>query len=324
MRHSILGRTGLSIGRMGLGGLWLTADQADADSVVRRAMESGVDYVDTAPSYGDSERVIGTALAGVDRPVVISTKLGGRPSPFDPRSVGKLIESARTSLRLLGRDRIDILMIHEPDRAEQYDWWTDATYDGPVWEAIEILRQEGVVGFVGIGGTTTTELARLCESGRFDVVLTAFNFSLLWREAAIEVIPAARAAGMGVVSGSPLQGGALAVRRDAALNGGAPGLNKPRREQMLALYRLCDESGIDLASMAMRFALHASEVDVVLTGVRTAGELDFNLRALDAGPLPSDVSSALDEIAARVPFRPTLEPFSLPFDDKPVRQREFA
>ena len=177
MRHSILGRTGLSIGRMGLGGLWLTADQADADSVVRRAMESGVDYVDTAPSYGDSERVIGTALAGVDRPVVISTKLGGRPSPFDPRSVGKLIESARTSLRLLGRDRIDILMIHEPDRAEQYDWWTDATYDGPVWEAIEILRQEGVVGFVGIGGTTTTELARLCESGRFDVVLTAFNFS---------------------------------------------------------------------------------------------------------------------------------------------------
>jgi aryl-alcohol dehydrogenase-like predicted oxidoreductase len=321
MKRVVLGRSGLEVSRVGLGGLWLQDDdQAAVDDVVAGAVAAGIDYIDTAPAYGASEAVLGRAIGSLSEAIVISTKLGGRPAPFDPRSASALIESVRTSCALLGRDRIDILMIHEPDRALQYDWWTDPlTYDGPVWDAIGALRAEGTIGAVGIGGTTVTELARLCASGRFDVVLTAFNHSLLWREAVHELIPAARAQGMGVIAGSPLQGGALALRRDELLRDGAPWLNAPRRAQLLALGELCDQTGIDLPTMAMRWAFASPEIDVVLTGVRNQRELQANLAALEAGPLPGEVITALDEIAGRVPFRPTLEPFILPFGDEPTR-----
>jgi aryl-alcohol dehydrogenase-like predicted oxidoreductase len=322
VKRVLLGRTGLEVSRLGLGGLWLQDDdQPTVNRVVAAAVAAGINYVDTAPGYGASEAVLGYALARTDDVVVVSTKLGGRPEPFNPQSASALIDSVRTSCELLGRDRIDMLMIHEPDRTGQYNWWTDPlAYDGPVWEAIAALRTEGTVGAVGIGGTTVTELARLCASGRFDVVLTAFNHSLLWREASRDLIPVARAHGMGIIAGSPLQGGALAVRRDDALRHGAPWLNAPRRAQLLALGDLCDESGIDLPSMAMRWMLASTEVDVVLTGVKNERELAANLAALHAGALPDDVSAAVDDLAARIPFRPTLEPFILPFDDRPVPQ----
>lgn len=314
----MLGRTDLRVSRLGLGGLWLTeGHQDDASAVVQLAVSRGVNYLDTAPGYGDSERVLGRALAAIGAPLVVSTKLGGRPLPFDPRSVPGLVASVHESLHHLGRSRIDLLLIHEPDRTRQYDWWSDPLrYDGPVWDAIDELRATGLVGAVGVGGTTVTELARLCASGRFDVVLTAFNFSLLWREAQTEIFPVAREQRMGIICGSPLQGGALAARHDAQLREGAPWLSRRRREQMLALGRLCDDSGIGIAEMAMRFVYHSPHVDTVLTGVRAPAELARNLAAIDAGPLPADVLDALDELHARLPCRPTLEYFVLPFGDE--------
>ena len=74
---------------------------------------------------------------------------------------------------------------------------------------LDELKKSGTIRFTGLGGTTAYEMAHIIRTGRFDVVLTAFNYSLLWREAAIEVIPAAKAQGMGIILGSPLQQGAL-------------------------------------------------------------------------------------------------------------------
>ncbi|NIR02813.1 MAG: aldo/keto reductase, partial [Gemmatimonadales bacterium] len=91
------------------------------------------------------------------------------------------------------RDAIDILMIHEADRPGQFDWWTD--FDraiGPVAELMSELKEEGLIRFTGIGGTTVYELARLAASGAFDIVLTTFNYSLLWQEARTGVVPAAK------------------------------------------------------------------------------------------------------------------------------------
>ena len=320
MKRVLLGRTGLEVSRLGLGVSGFrttTSRRSTARGSGRRRRHQLCRHGAGIRRQRSRSRMPSPARMMV----VVSTKLGGRPEPFDPQSASALIDSVRTSCELLGRDRIDMLMIHEPDRTGQYNWWTDPlAYDGPVWEAIAALRTEGTVGAVGIGGTTVTELARLCASGRFDVVLTAFNHSLLWREASRDLIPVARAHGMGIIAGSPLQGGALAVRRDDALRHGAPWLNAPRRAQLLALGDLCDESGIDLPSMAMRWMLGSTEVDVVLTGVKNERELAANLAALHAGALPDDVSAAVDDLAARIPFRPTLEPFILPFDDRPVPQ----
>ena len=317
MNTRTLGRTGLRVSELALGGLFVSSFGAPFEQgreATRRALELGVNYVDTAPGYGNSEEVLGRFLEGTTAPVILSTKLGGRPRPFLPQDKAGLRRSVEESLRLLKRDRIDILMIHEPDRPGEYDWWTDLdTFEGPVLELLDELKREGVIGHTGLGGTTAYELARLVRTGRFDVVLTAFNYSLLWREAEREILPAALEHGVGVVIGSPLQQGALARRYDDEIRHGARWLSPPRRAQYRALYDLLDEAGLSLPEAGLRFALSNPHVACVLMGARSAEEVEQNAAAVERGPLPPDLLARLDEIAARVPFRPFDEPAVLPF-----------
>jgi aryl-alcohol dehydrogenase-like predicted oxidoreductase len=125
MQKVILGKTGIEVSRVAFGGLFVASFSAqldDARAAVHRATELGINYFDTAPNYGNSEEVLGKTLVGVKQPVILSTKLGGRPTPFLPQDKACLRASVEESLRLLGRDCIDILMIHEPDRPGQYEW----------------------------------------------------------------------------------------------------------------------------------------------------------------------------------------------------------
>ncbi len=313
-----LGKTDLEVSRLSLGGLFVSSFGAAFEQgrqAVLKAVELGVNYIDTAPGYADSEQVLGRILADVDAPVILSTKLGGRPQPFDAKDKAALRQSVEESRRLLGRDVIDILMIHEPDRPGQYDWWTDlGAAEGPVWELLCELRDEGVIRYTGLGGTTAYTLARLIRTGKFDVVLTAFNYSLLWREAEIEALPAAVEQGMGIVAGSPLQQGALAGRQDAEVAGGAPWLSKPRREQFRALYALLDELDMPIVELALRFVISNPAIHCTLMGARSADEVAQNVDYVSRGPLDDSVLARLDEIAAMVPFRPFCEPFGLPWN----------
>ena len=207
MNYRTLGKTGLQVSELGMGGLFVSSFAAAREEgcrAVRRALELGINYVDTAPGYLDSEEVMGEALEGVEQPYVLSTKLGGRPQPFDAQDVDALRRSVEESLRLLRRDRIDILMIHEPDRPGQYDWFPDwERFHGPVVELLAELKAEGIIRYTGLGGTTAYTLPHILATGQYDVVLTAFNYSLLWREAEIAVLPEAVKQGMGIVIGSP-------------------------------------------------------------------------------------------------------------------------
>lgn len=313
-----LGKTGLSVSEVSLGGLFVSrfgaAYEAGRDAI-GRALSLGINYVDTAPTYGDSEEVIGRALAelGVS-PAILSTKLGGRPQPFLPQDRDCLLRSVEESLRLLGRDTIDLLMVHEPDRPGQYDWWTDKqNYYGPVLDVLDELKENGTIRFTGIGGTTAYEMIPIIETGRFDVVLTAFNYSLLWREAEIGVLPAAKAQGMGIIIGSPLQQGALARRFDDEVNTGARWLSPPRRAQYQALYALLDEIEIPLPELAIRFILSNPDISCTLVGARSANEVEAAVHASAKGPLSADLLARINTISAMVPFRPFAEPFGLPF-----------
>ena len=327
MEKVILGRTGLEVTKLSLGGLFLSelgGEFEESKRATLKALELGINYIDTAPAYYDSEKVLGKILQDWHGPLIISTKLGDRPQPFDPQSKEGLIQSVEMSLENLHRDHIDMLMIHEPDRVKQFNWWTDElNYEGPVLEAIDYMKKAGMIRFSGLGGTTAHELARVCDSGKFDVVLTAYNYSLLWREAQYEIFAAAKRHNMGIICGSPLQQGALAVRHDDEINHGAPWISEPRREQFKALYRLLDETGMGIVEMAIRFVISNPDVHCVLTGSSNEEQFMENYNAVEKGPLPADLLTELDKIYAMVPFRPSLEYFTLPFDNNCKGQMKF-
>ena len=258
MKFRRFGKTGLKVSELALGGGMFTShDPMDLDEtckIAKRALELGINYIDTAPAYGHSEEVLGKALSAVDRPCILSTKLGGKPKPFDPQDRAALRRSFEESLRLLNRERIDILFLHEPDRPRQYDWFPDwDNFHGPVNELLQELKDEKLIGFTGLAGTTAYEMASIIEKSDYDVVLTAFNYSLLWQEALISVIPAARKKDMGIVVGSPLQHGALAQCYIEEIERGARWIAAPRREQYRRLYALVKDLDIPLPELGLRF-----------------------------------------------------------------------
>ncbi len=315
MNSVVLGRTGLQVSQLAFGGLFVASFATDLEKArraVKDAVALGVNYIDTAPGYGNSEEVLGQALAEVKQPVIISTKLGGRPQPFKPQDKDCLMQSVDESLRLLGRGHIDILMIHEPDRPGQYDWWTNwQEINGPVLELMEDLKKQGIIRHIGLGGTTVYEMAHVMDCGKFDVVLTAYNYSLLWREAADTIFPVAKKHNMGIIVGSPLQQGVFARKFAGAVSESTYWLSPARREQFRKLYALADESGISVPEMAMRFVISNPVVHCVLMGSKSTEEVHANAAAIDKGPLPQDLIHRLDEIAQSVPYRPCGEPLGL-------------
>jgi aryl-alcohol dehydrogenase-like predicted oxidoreductase len=317
MEYRLLGGTGLRVSVLSVGGTAFSSEarQEEAERVLARAAAAGITYIDTAPAYGSSERVVGRALESVGHGrFIISTKLGGRPSPFDPRDRDALRRSLEQSLEHLRRDCIDILFIHEPDHPGQHDWFPNwERFHGPVTELLEEARSEGLVRFTGLAGTTVYTMARIVAAGGYDVLLTAFNSSLLWQESFTHLIPAAVHKGMGVVLGSPLQHGALARCYTEEIERGAPWLSPPRRAQFARLYDLVRETGIPIAELALRYVLHRPGVSSVLTGMRNEDELRENLTAEGKGLLPRDITQRIAHIAAMVPFRPYEEPYKLPF-----------
>jgi len=318
MQRRVLGKTGLEVSALGFGGLFASALGPGFDAsrrAVFRAVDLGITYFDTAPAYADSEEVLGRILREVRTPLVLSTKLGGRPRPFDPQDVGQLSRSVEESLRLLDREVIDVLFVHEPDRPQQYAWWTDPeAVRGPVLDVMDGLKRRGLVRFTGLAGTTATEMAHCVRSGRFDALLTAFNYSALFREAEHEVLPAARERGLGVVLGSVLQQGSLGRRYDAVVRRRPMWLSKPRQEQLLAFYAFLDELGMPIAELALRFAPSCPGFGSILIGPKTAEQVEEAVAAVDRGPLPADVTARLDALAALVPFRPFEEPMILPLN----------
>jgi aryl-alcohol dehydrogenase-like predicted oxidoreductase len=293
-----LGRTGLTVSALSLGTVALGVDygiaapaafgrpeEADAVRLIQHALDRGITLIDTAPAYGESERIVGKA-AGRDRRAIIATKItvAPRPSHDAPRtSPLALRASLESSLRLLNRDALDIVQIHNATR--------DMIEDGAVTAALVDAKQRGLVRVIGASVYGEDAAMAVIAAGAYGVLQVALN--ALDQRMLTAVLPAAAAAGIGVIVRSAFLKGALTPKAQWLPEELAPLRDAATRARDL----LAGGSWDRLPEAAMRYCLSVPGVASVLTGARTIGELDEALAAEAAGALDAARLSAAAALA---------------------------
>ena len=296
MQYANLGRTNLRLSALGLGTVQLGMAYGWGQQppppdhrvigLIRRALELGINYIDTAAMYGRSESLVGRACAGLTCRPVIATKLSIR----DPDGAGLLTgqvlrqsveQSLRQSLQTLGVDVLDLVQLHS----------LDTRFATP--ELLDLLAQYRQRGWVRYWGVTTYGEEAPLDALDHPELICALQipYSALDRRMERKVIPRAQAQGTGIVLRSIFLQGVLSHRLDslpAALAGLSP-LAAP-------LLRLAQDAGMDLAELALRFAAFASGAHSAIFGTTSVSELKANIRAVEAGPLPPDLVAAVRAI----------------------------
>lgn len=294
MEQTVLGATGLLVSPLGLGtvelgmpyGIGKSAPPDDAACLrlLHRARDLGVRYFDTAPVYGRSEELLGRAFGGhASSHCVVATKVLLRDPEGRTLSGAALVthveESARRSLQRLGRDRLDVLQIHSVEEGAFVSH-----------ELLEVAARLSRVGVVGHWGVSTygrrAPLATLEQAQRFRVLQVAY--SVLDRTLEDEVIPRCRRQGIGLVVRSVFLQGVLSDRRHQLSDHLAP-----LRAAAGQVAAIAADLGRPLPEVALRFAHFESGAHVTLVGTADPAELEANLAAFEAGPLPSDAVAAL-------------------------------
>ena len=309
-----LGRTELHVSELSLGTFMLTGEfkvpRAEAERIFDCAISSGINYIDTAEMYGfgEAEELVGRALARhSDKSVHVSSKVGWLDRTI-ARNLGEaayqdeeaLLRAIKHSLWLLRRERLEIMMIHEPDSAL---WGLDRTTgEAPVMRVLEALREDGTIGAIGLGCWNCDVVADLIETGRVDVALVAGGYTLIGQAVRERVIPAAKRHDVGLVMGATFLQGRLAVkqreqmeemRRTDSYNWF---LTRATVTRILAAYDLSDECGLSLTEMGIRYILADPDIHTQIPGAQTAAQVEDNLRAAERGPLPADLTARIDEI----------------------------
>jgi D-threo-aldose 1-dehydrogenase len=306
-----IGTTGLHVTRLGLGGVALSGappatdpdhatSEDEATHLIHRSLELGLNYLDTAPMYGvgHSERRYGQALSRLPRETyVLSTRVGRVLDPMEPGSTemtwrfdfsrAGVIQSFESSLQRLGLERIDILLMHDPD-----DYYQQAlTQAFPV---LMELRAQGRVNAIGAGMNQWEMELQFAKEGMFDCFLLAGRYTLLDQTALPEFLPYCVAHRISVIAGGPYNSGILAVgpREGATFNyrAAAPEmLDKARR-----IYAVCEHYGVPLRAAALQFILAHPAIASVIPGARSVAEVEENVQ-LVAHPIPTALWAQLKQ-----------------------------
>ncbi len=308
-----LGRTGVSVSPLCLGAMMFGAigntDHDDSIRIIHRALDAGINFIDTADVYsqGESEEIVGKALKGRRDDVVLATKVHG-PMGDDPNHQGNsrrwIIQEVENSLRRLQTDRIDLYQIHRPrpeiDIDETLGALSDLVHQGKVMN----------IGCSTFQGSQIVE-AHWCSERRGHVHFKTEQppYSILVRGIESEVLPVCERYGMGVIPWSPLAGGYLSGRwrrggeqLSSKRIGILPKLfdpnlpeNQRKLEAVYALTDLADEAGLSLIELALAFVIRHPAVTAAIIGPRTMEHLESQLTAVDV-TLTDDVLDRIDEI----------------------------
>jgi NDP-hexose C3-ketoreductase / dTDP-4-oxo-2-deoxy-alpha-D-pentos-2-ene 2,3-reductase len=310
MDYTHLGRSGVSVSRLCLGTMNFGSftDAADAHQIMDRALEHGINFFDTANTYGRpraegvTEQIVGKWLAGGQGrrdQIVLATKVyGGKGEwPNDTHlSAVNIRRSCEDSLRHLGTDHIDLYQMHHVDRATPWE---------EIWEAMGVLRAQGKVIYVGSSNFAGWHIAQAQEAaarhGALGLVSEQSLYNLAVRAVELEVLPACQGYGLGVLPWSPLHGGMLAgILRKQSGSGRSGGGRAAEtlaglRAQVEAYEAFCASLGEDPAHVGLAWLLHQPAVTAPIVGPSGLGQLDGALRALTIR-LDEAALGRLDEI----------------------------
>jgi aryl-alcohol dehydrogenase-like predicted oxidoreductase len=316
MDYRSLGRTGIKVSPLCLGAMMFggrgNPDHDDSVRIIHRAIDAGINFIDTADVYsqGESEIIVGKALASVAREnIVLATKVHGGMGD-DPNQQGNsrrwIIAEVENSLRRLGVDYIDLYQIHRPDPSVEIE------------ETLGALTELQAAGKIRAFGSSTYPAYQIVQAqwaaqarglGRF--ITEQPPYSILVRSIEADVLPAAQEYGMGVLPWSPLAGGWLsgkygigkentsqrakgmfASRYDVNLPG-----NQRKLEIVTDLATLADKAGITLVELAVAFVINHPGVTSAIIGPRTMEQLETQLAVPDI-KLSDEVLDAIDALVA--------------------------
>jgi aryl-alcohol dehydrogenase-like predicted oxidoreductase len=314
MEYRTLGRTGVEVSPLCLGammfGAWGNTDHEASIKIIHRALDAGINFIDTADVYarGESEEIVGQALAGGRRDnVVLATKVHGRMGD-DPNEFGNsrrwIVREVENSLRRLGTDWIDLYQIHRPE------------LDTDIDETLGVLTDLIRAGKVRYIGSSTFPASQIVEAqwvaerrARERFVCEQPPYSILVRAVESDVLPTCLRHGMGVIPWSPLAGGWLsgryrsdqdlpasqrAERIPARFDMSLPG-NQRKLEAAEALAVLAEEAGVTLIELALAFVIRHPAVSAAIIGPRTMEHLESQLTAAEI-ELSDEVLDRIDEI----------------------------
>lgn len=302
MEYTQLGRTGLKVSRLVLGTMNFGphTDEPDSHAIMDAALDAGLNFFDTANVYGwgddkgRTETIIGNWFAkGGDRrdKVVLATKVygnmgGDRGTAWpnhDKLSAVNIRRAVDASLKRLQTDHIDVYQFHHIDRHTPFE---------EIWQALDVLVQQGKILYVGSSNFPGYKIAQANETaarhGRLGLVSEQCLYNLYERRAEMEIIPAAREYGLGVIPWSPLHGGLLGgvLRKEAAGGRSASGTaaevlaDPAARAKVQAYEDLLGKHGLEPGEVALAWLLSRPGVTGPIVGPRTAAQLDSAVRAV--------------------------------------------
>jgi aryl-alcohol dehydrogenase-like predicted oxidoreductase len=311
MQYAKLGRSGLKVSRLCLGTMNFGPETSEADSftLMDAALEQGINFFDTANVYGwkigegVTEQIVGGWFAkggGRREKVVIATKVYGEMGQWPNHSKLSALhirKACEDSLRRLNTDHIDLYQMHHVDRDTPWD---------EIWQAMEVLVQQGKVLYVGSSNFAGWHIAQANEAARsrhfLGLISEQSKYSLLTRHVEMEVLPACEHYGLGVIPWSPLASGVLAgsgrrgnaqqSRRDHEW---ATAARKGRESQLERYEALCRKLGDEPADVAIAWLLTRPAVTAPIIGPRTIEQLKGSLRALEIR-LSGETLRELDDI----------------------------
>lgn len=309
MQYVNLGRTGLKVSRLCLGTMNFGPYTSEEDSfaVMDRALELGINFFDTANVYGRklgegvTENIIGRWLAqggGRREQIVLATKVFGRmgEGPNERRlSAYHIRQACEDSLRRLQTDHIDLYQMHHVDRETPWE---------EIWQAMEVLVQSGKVLYVGSSNFAGMHIAQAQHSAQarhfMGLVSEQSLYNMKARMIEMEVIPACREYGLGLIPWSPLAGGLLGGALDEGEEGRRTRKHvqeevEKHRPQLEAYEALCEEIGEAPADVALAWLLNNPQVTSPIIGPRTIKQLDGSTRAMEI-QLDGQALEKLDEI----------------------------